>query len=267
MSTAYIPNALLHYTHAFLTLALLIRLGAPQIAVDECGVSKGCFRSPVDCDSLTSCDVIVTWQETPDGGSLIFELAGMSPGYVAVGFSGNQLMSSTDVLACVDNNGATLKHFYNPVSHVNEPRTQIGVTDEAASSANGIIQCKFTRVKFLDGQPEFADLREDTYVLLARGRQSGGFLTYHTLGYSISGSKQDFSIYRAPDALPTVHPPGEGNSTASTQVPAGPTDLDATDGSHGLTSPISNGAGRQYGFTTTIIMVTLISISCLLRAI
>ncbi|XP_022097141.1 DOMON domain-containing protein FRRS1L-like isoform X2 [Acanthaster planci] len=266
MTKVHIPYALLYILHVLLALKLtMIRLGASHIAIDECGVFKGCFRSPVDCQSVTSCDAVVTWQETPDGGSLIIELAGISPGYVAVGFSGNQRMSNTDVLACVDNNGATLKHFYNPVRHVNEPRTQVGVADVTASSADGVIQCRFKRVKSLDGNQEFADLREDTYVLLARGLQSDGFLTYHTLGYFISSTKQNFSVYRAADDLTTAFPPyHDGNSTQRTLLP---TDFLNTEASPRLTAPSSNGASKQYISLTAVSFLTVPSVCNMLRIV
>ena len=66
-------------------------MASTSIDVTGCGKTKGCYRDPPGC-SGDSCTVLVTWKDKNDVVS--FELTGDTDGWVAVGFSTDNIMVS-----------------------------------------------------------------------------------------------------------------------------------------------------------------------------
>ena len=54
------------------------------IDVSSCGLSKGCYRNPPNCQGL-ECDAIVTWRN--EKNIVEFELSAQTDGWVALGLS------------------------------------------------------------------------------------------------------------------------------------------------------------------------------------
>ncbi len=60
----------------------------------ECGQTKGCFQYPMVCQGL-DCRFEVSYVENQDG-TLTFEVMADTDGYVALGFSANTDMVSSE---------------------------------------------------------------------------------------------------------------------------------------------------------------------------
>ena len=60
-----------------------------SIDLSSCGAMKGCFTNPTDC-ARGQCDTIFTWEV--QGDKMKIELAGRIDGWVAIGFSNDQIM-------------------------------------------------------------------------------------------------------------------------------------------------------------------------------
>jgi len=70
----------------------LINQGKSEIYTG-CGDQKTCFGYPVDCVENRNCSLVVAAQKsesTPD--ELVFEMEGLSTGYIAVGLSDDAKM-------------------------------------------------------------------------------------------------------------------------------------------------------------------------------
>ena len=63
------------------------------ITLEGCNTTKGCFRYPPDCYTVSACSYFLSW--TVEGGRNKFEMAGDVGTYVAVGFSKSGAMVSS----------------------------------------------------------------------------------------------------------------------------------------------------------------------------
>ena len=68
-----------------------------SISSAECGISKVCFSQPPNCDPnvTANCYFMSAMMASPNDTAFQFELAGASTGYVAMGFSDDQIMVMT----------------------------------------------------------------------------------------------------------------------------------------------------------------------------
>ena len=63
------------------------------ITLEGCNTTKGCFRYPPDCYTISTCSYFLSW--TVEGGRNKFEMAGDVGTYVAFGFSKSGFMVSS----------------------------------------------------------------------------------------------------------------------------------------------------------------------------
>ncbi|KAK7099857.1 putative ferric-chelate reductase 1 [Littorina saxatilis] len=166
----------------------------PPINVDDCGVTKGCYREPEGCWE-PQCEYIVTWQGQTD--RIRFELGGLmdtsKDRFVAVGLSNDTYMGSDTVFACAHDSSdeSTRVHLsYNegnrniPLDRENLRFGERAIMNEEGSYHNGRLRCRFTVDRDLDRiYPELSYISGSPYhLLMSRGFANRGVLRRHGLG-------------------------------------------------------------------------------------
>ncbi len=71
----------------------------------------------------------------------------------------------------------TIKHYYN--NNKNAPgllnsNPTVGYSNIAVSYANGMLTCSFNRQKSISNVPNYFDLSNNYYLLMANGQTNGG---------------------------------------------------------------------------------------------
>uniref|UniRef100_T1JGZ2 Ferric-chelate reductase 1 n=1 Tax=Strigamia maritima TaxID=126957 RepID=T1JGZ2_STRMM len=72
-------------------------------AYDGCFESKGCFGGPDGCIASRNCKHMVTYVASENGLGVDFEMVGQTRGWIAIGFSRDNLMGEDAVTACTVN--------------------------------------------------------------------------------------------------------------------------------------------------------------------
>ncbi|XP_060069676.1 ferric-chelate reductase 1-like [Ylistrum balloti] len=156
-----------------------------------CGVSKGCFS---DCED-SGCSVLVKWI-TIDEENIEFEISADVPtgsnNWVAIGFSSDKSMGSDSVVACVNSGTVSVQTGYNTgKSYGSLTPDTLGLSSISGSVVNSVLNCKFTRQTNITGESSFFDIRQDWYLLFARGPVVSGVIRRHS-GTLISDETVDF---------------------------------------------------------------------------
>ncbi|XP_029554459.1 putative ferric-chelate reductase 1 isoform X2 [Salmo trutta] len=165
-----------------------------SISSAGCGSSKVCFRQPLNCDPGVSpdCYFLSTMTSTRDT-AIHLEMNGPSDGYIAIGFSDDQMMGSDDIFICGrDSNGIIqLQHAYSTGRRRPDIVPLGNVSDVKSSMKDGIISCSFmtrnpisTRRSVRSSCPY--------YLMFAHGPTSNGEIGHHTSTF-ISDTKMDIS--------------------------------------------------------------------------
>uniref|UniRef100_A0A673XCL5 Zgc:163022 n=1 Tax=Salmo trutta TaxID=8032 RepID=A0A673XCL5_SALTR len=173
-----------------------IDLCLQQLSISSagCGSSKVCFRQPLNCDPGVSpdCYFLSTMTSTRDT-AIHLEMNGPSDGYIAIGFSDDQMMGSDDIFICGrDSNGIIqLQHAYSTGRRRPDIVPLGNVSDVKSSMKDGIISCSFmtrnpisTRRSVRSSCPY--------YLMFAHGPTSNGEIGHHTSTF-ISDTKMDIS--------------------------------------------------------------------------
>ncbi|KAK2708879.1 hypothetical protein QYM36_014491, partial [Artemia franciscana] len=140
----------------------------------DCGVGKGCFGIPKNCEANHSCKVLMTHRKD-DSAGYEFEVLGVlnqpDNSYIAVGLSFDAVMGNDSVTECVyrDQN-FKVYHSYNEPSFNNErlpELEQVGLQLLDSKLLDGYMYCKFRRdALHMNNGAEF-DLTKPWYILLA----------------------------------------------------------------------------------------------------
>nr|XP_015830017.2 putative ferric-chelate reductase 1 [Nothobranchius furzeri] len=162
------------------------------ISSANCGVTKSCFSQPSGCDpsSNSQCFFMSAMPLTPSSG-IRYELTGPTSGYVAFGFSDDQMMGNDDIYICtLDNSGmATVQHAYS-TGHTMPTSLPLGnVTGVTASIQNGVIGCSFTSTNAISTQ-RASGLSSTYYILFVDGPSTNGQIQMHKDSFS-SATKMD----------------------------------------------------------------------------
>eukprot|EP00058_Branchiostoma_floridae_P015840 XP_002601328.1 hypothetical protein BRAFLDRAFT_123245 [Branchiostoma floridae] len=147
------------------------------ITTGGCGVTKGCYGVPDGC-SPPDCDFLSTWVTDAAGENVIIEITGKSDGYVAIGFSSDQLMADDDMYECMrhpDGNIEVFSSYSTGRTMPTREATNSGVSNVEVAYSNGLLSCRFHRAvrqtaRAGTGADQYFDLGNSSYhIFLAVG--------------------------------------------------------------------------------------------------
>ncbi|XP_036046857.1 ferric-chelate reductase 1 [Onychomys torridus] len=174
-------------------------------SASECGNTKFCVRSPLNCDPENE-PACVFLSFTRDDQSVMVEMSGPSEGYLSFAFSRDRWMGDDDAYLCIrEDQTVYIQPSYltgrsYPVMDSRGP-----LKDMAWRLADGIIQCSFRRNITLPGVRNRFVLNESYYIFLAEGAAHDGRIFRH--------SQQPLITYRKYDVTGT--PKNVGGSHSS----------------------------------------------------
>ncbi|KAK7944593.1 hypothetical protein WMY93_000321 [Mugilogobius chulae] len=163
---------------------------------EGCGQSKSCLLDPPGCDPSRDprCFYLsAAAQGPPQQQSVVFELSGPAEGYIAFALSWDTWMGDDDTYLCVNADGrvsveaAILRGRTHP-----EEETQSGLQSVSWRIADGIIQCRFSRLvkptnpeseqpatSSANQEPERFDLEREYFLFVASGPAHRGQIGRH----------------------------------------------------------------------------------------
>ncbi|XP_014827531.1 PREDICTED: putative ferric-chelate reductase 1 isoform X2 [Poecilia mexicana] len=153
--------------------------GPTSISNVGCGSTKLCFSQPTNCDPSTSsnCFFMSARLLTPPESGVQYELSGPAQGYVAFGWSDDQMMGQDDIYLCgLNSTGAVDVQRAFSVGHT-APTVQPkgAVSDIQTSNQNGVLACTFTSKNTIFTSRNFSFTSNQLfYLLLAYGPSSNG---------------------------------------------------------------------------------------------
>ncbi|XP_062377378.1 putative ferric-chelate reductase 1 [Sardina pilchardus] len=155
-----------------------------------CGESKVCFSKPNDCDPASSSDChFMSAMASPADSSVKFEIYGRSTGYIAFGFSDDQLMGNDDIYICGMDSNSTIQvqHAYSTGRRAPQILPLGNVSDIKTSFVDGVISCSFVSKNAISTQR--STVGSVYYILFAYGSTNNGALMYHGTSTFISDQK------------------------------------------------------------------------------
>ncbi|XP_030063901.1 putative ferric-chelate reductase 1 [Microcaecilia unicolor] len=160
-----------------------------EISNDTCGTQKFCFSSPMSCNPAndTMCYFMSFTPET--GGGFIFEMSGTSTGYVAIGFSDDQIMGNDDIYICSRNatGQVEIQHAYSTGHTAPTIKPLVHVESTMVSYTNGVIKCSFLIRNNISLQARVAS--NQYYIFLAYGPVQNGQIAKHSQTPFITNQK------------------------------------------------------------------------------
>ncbi|NXD14028.1 FRS1L protein, partial [Nothocercus nigrocapillus] len=159
-----------------------------KIKVDDCGKTKGCFRSG-RCFSVQDIYVLIA--------HITFQAKHIKQHYAYV--SRRKNMGGDDVMACVhdDNGRVRIQHFYNVGQWAKEIQRN-PARDEEGVFENNRVTCRFKRPVYVPREETIVDLHLSWYYLFAWGPAIQGSITRHDID-SPPVSERVVSIYKYED--------------------------------------------------------------------
>lgn len=158
------------------------------INVDECGVSKGCYRHPDKCRDDSDCVYFLTWQKV-ESNEIHFEYAAKfmahpTGPWAGFGVADKSAMFGATVVDCIASGNGTVNiqmSYNSKKSHDNQPlnSTHLGLVQSSLQGAviGSHIFCNFTRERIVTTpDPEGFKVKNLTmpyYVLFATGPTDG----------------------------------------------------------------------------------------------
>ncbi|XP_064805963.1 putative ferric-chelate reductase 1 [Oncorhynchus masou masou] len=167
---------------------------ALSISSAGCGSSKVCFRQPLNCDPGVSPDCYFLSAMTSTRDTAVhLEMTGPSDGYIAIGFSDDQMMGNDDIFICGrDSNGIIqLQHAYSTGRRRPDIVPLGNVSDVKSSMKDDIISCSFTTRNPIS-IPRSVRSSSPYYLMFAHGPTSNGEIGHHTSTF-LSDTKMDIS--------------------------------------------------------------------------
>ncbi|XP_035597563.1 putative ferric-chelate reductase 1 isoform X2 [Oncorhynchus keta] len=165
-----------------------------SISSAGCGSSKVCFRQPLNCDPGVSPDCYFLSAMTSIRDTAIhLEMTGPSDGYIAIGFSDDQMMGNDEIFICGrDSNGIIqLQHAYSTGRRRPDIVPLGNVSDVKSSMKDDIISCSFTTRNPIS-IPRSVRSSSPYYLMFAHGPTSNGEIGHHTSTF-LSDTKMDIS--------------------------------------------------------------------------
>ncbi|XP_073499167.1 putative ferric-chelate reductase 1 [Phyllobates terribilis] len=167
---------------------------ALQISNSTCGSQKVCFSEPLNCSPDDSACLFMSSVPTSDG--YVFEMSGLTNGYVAVGFSDDTKMGNDDVYICTKNSSGNVlvQGAYNTGTVTPTLRNTSTAGSIVSSYIAGVLKCSFITKGSIS-----LSLRSTNnptyYVFLVSGPSNAdGQIQQHTKTL-ISSSKVDLSSF------------------------------------------------------------------------
>ncbi|XP_064625176.1 ferric-chelate reductase 1-like [Lineus longissimus] len=125
-----------------------VSLNFAPIDMKECGKTKGCLLYPRTC-SGENCEYGVTYKD--EGDTILFEMFGITDGYISLGMSYDKLMGDDATMACTGDNVeqyVSVQNGYNP-AYQNERHRIVGITDIQMTRNGATLYCRFRRPKVM----------------------------------------------------------------------------------------------------------------------
>ncbi|KAJ1352897.1 hypothetical protein KIN20_009397 [Parelaphostrongylus tenuis] len=166
---------------AVLTLPFTFTIVKAEMDISTCGKMKGCLFAPSGCQPTTDCQIAFSYQV--DGQNLNMELSGVPPtsyGFIAVGFSKDNLMGDDMVVFCANFGGqVTAGLAVNGAKPRNTIVSNVGIQDILqASNTGGKLYCEVNQ-RLDPNQSNLYNLNDTYQILLATGPVDGIRLGYH----------------------------------------------------------------------------------------
>nr|XP_056701440.1 putative ferric-chelate reductase 1 [Euleptes europaea] len=168
---------------------------SPQVSMSSkevCGVQKFCFSTPAGCDPRDPNCYFMS-SEALESGGFRFEMSGLSDGYVAIGFSDDNIMGNDDIYICVKNASDHIEvqraFSTGRTTPSNKPLGKVEIL--ATSFNNGLIRCSFISRNAISTQSRAGDSLY--YVFLVHGPSSAGQILKHQRTPSITKQRVNIS--------------------------------------------------------------------------
>uniref|UniRef100_A0A4W5M1C3 Zgc:163022 n=1 Tax=Hucho hucho TaxID=62062 RepID=A0A4W5M1C3_9TELE len=193
-STAVFPSIPITSTTSALSTAVFPSQSSLSISSAGCGSSKVCLRQPLNCNPGVSpdCYFLSVMTSTRDT-AIHLEMTGPSDGYIAIGFSDDQIMGNDKIFICGrDSNGIIqLQHAHSTGRRRPDIVPLGNVSDVESSMKDDIISCSFTTRNPISTQRSVRS-SSPYYLMFAHGPTSNGEIGRHTSTF-ISDTKVDIS--------------------------------------------------------------------------
>ncbi|KAJ8010430.1 hypothetical protein DPEC_G00074990 [Dallia pectoralis] len=130
---------------------------------------------------------------TSGGTAVQVEMAGISNGYIAIGFSDDQTMGNDDIYICgLGSNGQLqIQHAYSTGRSSPSILSLGQVSNVITSLNNGVISCSFTTLNLISTQRSIGS-SSPYYLMLVYGSTSNGNIQVHTKTF-VSSSAANIS--------------------------------------------------------------------------
>uniref|UniRef100_A0A3Q1IT59 DOMON domain-containing protein n=1 Tax=Anabas testudineus TaxID=64144 RepID=A0A3Q1IT59_ANATE len=169
------------YSHEYGYINMTVKLKPfflqMSISNAQCGDTKTCFSQPFNCDPSASsdCYFMSTMTLSTSNGAVHYEMKGPSNGYIAFGFSDDQIMGNDDIYICgMDSRGLpTLQHAYARGKTFLETISLGDVSNLTATMQNNVISCSFITTNAISTQRSISS-NQNYYILFAYGPSSNG---------------------------------------------------------------------------------------------
>ncbi|KAM4640911.1 putative ferric-chelate reductase 1 isoform 1-T5 [Discoglossus pictus] len=170
---------------------------ASQISNGTCGSEKFCLSNPTDCSPDSASCLFMSSVPSSDG--YVFEMSGATSGYLAIGFSDDQLMGNDDIYICTMNssNNIQVQRAYSTGKTTPTLRNTSTAGSLVASFVNGVLKCSFITQSSISTQAR-ANAASSYYIFLANGpSQANGQILKHTTTPLVTIQKVDLSQFTA----------------------------------------------------------------------
>ncbi|CAJ1082006.1 putative ferric-chelate reductase 1 isoform X1 [Xyrichtys novacula] len=149
----------------------------------DCGVSKVCFSQPSNCDPTASADCYFMSARMlfPSDEEVRYEMTGSSDGYIAFGFSDDQIMGNDDIYICgIGSNGLVqLQRAFSTGRTAPQILPLGNVSDVRASVQGSIISCSFTSMN-TPSTVRTTGFNNSYYLMFVYGPSKNGLIQLHT---------------------------------------------------------------------------------------
>ncbi|XP_045930803.1 putative ferric-chelate reductase 1 [Micropterus dolomieu] len=136
-----------------------------------------CFSQPSNCDPAVSADCYFMSAKmlSPSYAAVRYEMTGPSDGYIAFGFSDDQMMGNDDIYICgIGSNGLVgLQRAFSTGRTTPQLLPLGNVSNVSASVLNKVISCSFTSMNTLSTQ-RTTGFNQSYYLMFVHGPSSNG---------------------------------------------------------------------------------------------
>ncbi|KAF7243509.1 putative ferric-chelate reductase 1 [Varanus komodoensis] len=168
------------------------------IMEEGCGTQKFCFSSPAGC-SPSDANCYFMASEALWNNGFKFEMSGLSDGYLAIGFSDDDIMGNDDIYICGRNATGEVEVQRAFSTGWTTPSTKsLGEVEIIATSFNnGIVKCSFISRNSISTQSRDTDSLY--YIFLTYGPSSARQILKHPKRPFITDRKVNISGFEAQD--------------------------------------------------------------------